>query len=142
MTLIRIALLALAALFLVPVAVSATLYWLRASGDWRLADRSSAGLLPPAEAKLGALSDEWSAGEKSMATRKASGACINAIAPALPELWGGSADLAESNLTEIDGADSFVRRAHYFTCPLPHVFSLRRTAWLLASRSFLMESAT
>ncbi len=52
------------------------------------------------------------AGEKPMATRKASGAVINAIAPALPELWGGSADLAESNLTEIDGADSFLPEAH------------------------------
>jgi transketolase len=52
------------------------------------------------------------AGEKSIATRKASGACINAIAPALPELWGGSADLAESNLTEIDGAESFLPAAH------------------------------
>jgi transketolase len=52
------------------------------------------------------------AGEKSMATRKASGACINAIAPALPELWGGSADLAESNNTEIDGAESFLPEAH------------------------------
>jgi transketolase len=52
------------------------------------------------------------AGEKPMATRKASGACINAIAPALPELWGGSADLAESNNTEIEGADSFLPEAH------------------------------
>jgi transketolase len=52
------------------------------------------------------------AGEKPMATRKASGACINAIAPALPELWGGSADLAESNNTEIDGAESFLPAAH------------------------------
>jgi transketolase len=52
------------------------------------------------------------AGEKSMATRKASGACINAIAPALPELWGGSADLAESNNTEIEGAESFLPAAH------------------------------
>jgi transketolase len=52
------------------------------------------------------------AGEKPMATRKASGACINAIAPSLPELWGGSADLAESNNTEIEGADSFLPEAH------------------------------
>src|SRR4051812_19517725 len=51
-------------------------------------------------------------GEKSMATRKASGACINAIAPSLPELWGGSADLAESNNTEIEGAESFLPEAH------------------------------
>jgi len=52
------------------------------------------------------------AGETSMSTRKASGACINAIAPALPELWGGSADLAESNNTEIEGADSFLPESH------------------------------
>jgi transketolase len=49
---------------------------------------------------------------KAMATRKASGAVINAIAPVLPELWGGSADLAESNLTDIDGADDFLPDAH------------------------------
>jgi transketolase len=52
------------------------------------------------------------AGEKPIATRKASGACINALAPALPELWGGSADLAESNNTEIEGAESFLPAAH------------------------------
>ena len=52
------------------------------------------------------------AGEKSISTRKASGACINAIAPALPELWGGSADLAESNNTEIEGAESFLPESH------------------------------
>jgi transketolase len=52
------------------------------------------------------------AGEKSMATRKASGAVINAIAPSLPELWGGSADLAESNNTEIEGAESFLPESH------------------------------
>ncbi|HET6907808.1 MAG TPA: transketolase [Mycobacteriales bacterium] len=64
------------------------------------------------------LPDGWDAklpdfvGETSMATRKASAACINAIAPALPELWGGSADLAESNNTEIDGAESFLPEEH------------------------------
>jgi transketolase len=52
------------------------------------------------------------AGATSMATRKASAAVLNAIASAMPELWGGSADLAESNLTEIDGADSFLPEAH------------------------------
>ena len=55
MTLFRIALLAFAALFLVPVAISALLYATRASGDWRLADRSSAGLLPRADAHPGAV---------------------------------------------------------------------------------------
>ncbi len=48
------------------------------------------------------------ADEKGMATRKASGAVINAIAGRIPELWGGSADLAESNNTTIEGAPSFL----------------------------------
>jgi transketolase len=45
---------------------------------------------------------------KAMATRKASGECINAIAAVMPEFWGGSADLAESNLTTIEGGGSFL----------------------------------
>ena len=48
------------------------------------------------------------ADEKGLATRKASGEVINAIAPQVPELWGGSADLAESNNTTIEGALSFL----------------------------------
>ena len=43
----------------------------------------------------------------SVATRAASGTVINAIADTFPELWGGSADLAGSNLTTIKGAESF-----------------------------------
>ena len=49
---------------------------------------------------------------KGMATRKASGAILTALAPALPELWGGSADLAESNLTTMGGEPSFVPEEH------------------------------
>jgi transketolase len=45
---------------------------------------------------------------KDVSTRAASGKAINAIAPIMPELWGGSADLAESNLTTIESAASFV----------------------------------
>ncbi len=45
---------------------------------------------------------------KDVSTRAASGKVINAIAPIMPELWGGSADLAESNLTTIEGGGSFV----------------------------------
>ncbi|MBV9487258.1 MAG: transketolase, partial [Frankiaceae bacterium] len=48
------------------------------------------------------------ADEKGVATRKASGAAIQAIAKTVPELWGGSADLAESNNTTIEGAPSFL----------------------------------
>jgi transketolase len=44
----------------------------------------------------------------SVATRKASGDTINAIAAVLPELWGGSADLADSNLTSIEHGNSFL----------------------------------
>jgi transketolase len=49
---------------------------------------------------------------KGMATRKASGAILNALAPVLPELWGGSADLAESNLTTMEGEPSFIPEEH------------------------------
>ncbi|MCU1425543.1 MAG: transketolase [Microbacteriaceae bacterium] len=45
---------------------------------------------------------------KDVSTRAASGKVINALAGVVPELWGGSADLAESNLTTISGAGSFV----------------------------------
>ena len=47
-------------------------------------------------------------GDKEVSTRAASGKVINAIAKIMPELWGGSADLAESNNTTIEGAKSFI----------------------------------
>lgn len=50
---------------------------------------------------------EFTAGEE-LATRAASGKVLNAIAQVMPELWGGSADLAESNNTTIEGGGSFV----------------------------------
>ena len=50
----------------------------------------------------------FDADPKGMATRKASGAVINALAAAIPEFWGGSADLAESNNTTIEDAPSFL----------------------------------
>ena len=52
------------------------------------------------------------ADEKGVATRKASGNVLSALAPVLPELWGGSADLAESNLTTMEGEPSFVPVEH------------------------------
>ena len=45
---------------------------------------------------------------KDLATRAASGHVINAIAKVLPEFWGGSADLADSNNTTIEGGGSFL----------------------------------
>lgn len=50
---------------------------------------------------------EFEAG-KSVATRAASGEVLNALAPVLPELWGGSADLAGSNNTTMKGEPSFI----------------------------------
>jgi transketolase len=46
--------------------------------------------------------------DKGIATRAASGKVLTALAPVLPELWGGSADLAESNLTTPEGQPSFL----------------------------------
>ena len=50
--------------------------------------------------------------EKGVATRKASGDVLAALAPVLPELWGGSADLAESNNTTMEGEPSFIPPEH------------------------------
>jgi transketolase len=52
------------------------------------------------------------ADEKGVATRRASGNVLSALAPVLPELWGGSADLAESNLTTMEGEPSFIPAEH------------------------------
>ena len=49
----------------------------------------------------------WEPDTKGVATRKASGEVLKALADVLPELWGGSADLAESNNTTMEGANSF-----------------------------------
>ncbi len=69
-----------------------------------LLNRLQSGDLP---ADLNSVLPEFAAGEE-IATRAASGKVLNAIAAKLPELWGGSADLAESNNTTIEGAGSFV----------------------------------
>ncbi len=50
--------------------------------------------------------------DKGVATRRASGKVLTALAPVLPELWGGSADLAESNLTTMEGEPSFTPVEH------------------------------
>jgi transketolase len=49
---------------------------------------------------------------KGTGTRRASGKILTALAPVLPELWGGSADLAESNNTTMEGEPSFVPSEH------------------------------
>jgi transketolase len=86
--------------------------WQQSFDSWRQANPSGAALfdrlvrreLPAGWAeKL----PTWEPDAKGVATRKASGEVLSAIGEALPELWGGSADLGESNLTTIKGADSF-----------------------------------
>ncbi len=65
----------------------------------------------------------FEADQKGVATRKASGKVLTALADVLPELWGGSADLAESNNTTMDGADSFLPEDN----PLPEANPYGRT---------------
>ncbi|KHO21905.1 transketolase [Mycolicibacterium setense] len=69
-----------------------------------LLDRLQAGKLPEGwDADL----PHWELDSKPVATRAASGAVLAAVGKTLPELWGGSADLAGSNNTTIKGANSF-----------------------------------
>ncbi|MGW4523530.1 transketolase [Amycolatopsis sp. NPDC004378] len=70
----------------------------------KLADRMATRSLPEGFADN---LPKWEPDAKGIATRKASGEVLNALADPLPELWGGSADLAESNNTTMKGADSF-----------------------------------
>jgi transketolase len=89
--------------------------WAEANPERKqLLDRLLSGELPEeAEAVL----PVFEAG-KDVSTRAASGKVLNALAGVVPELWGGSADLAESNNTTIEGAASFVpteRSTHEWT---------------------------
>jgi transketolase len=85
--------------------------WAKRWDAYRLAHPDLSGEL---ERRLaGRLPEGWDAGmpvfgpKDAQATRAASGKVLNAIAPKLPELIGGSADLTGSNLTEIKGAGTF-----------------------------------
>jgi transketolase len=99
--------------------------------DWKMRREAYARLFPDLGAELlrrlsGTLPEGWEsalpafpADAKGMATRAASGKTINALAPKIPELIGGSADLAPSNNTKIDGSpafqkDSFAGRNFHF----------------------------
>ena len=70
----------------------------------RLFERLSKGALPT---ELSNVLPEFEPGSE-IATRAASGKVLNALAAVMPELWGGSADLAESNNTTIEDGGSFV----------------------------------
>ena len=60
---------------------------------------------------------------KAVATRAASGKVLQALGPLVPELWGGSADLAGSNNTTIDKTSSFLPGGN----PLPQADPYGRT---------------
>ncbi|SOC54514.1 transketolase family protein [Ornithinimicrobium cerasi] len=87
--------------------------WQESFDAWRDANPETASLLDRLLAKelpegLDAALPVFDADEKGMATRKASGEVLTALAPVMPELWGGSADLAGSNNTTMKGEPSFV----------------------------------
>lgn len=86
--------------------------WNSDYSQWRIDHTESASLLDRLVAKeltadFDASLPTYGAGGAT-STRKASGQVLNALAAKLPELWGGSADLAESNNTWIDGSPSFL----------------------------------
>jgi transketolase len=97
--------------------------WQKAFDAWaagnaegkKLFDRMSTRTLP--ENWFSAI-PEFPADPKGLATRAASGKILAALAPVLPELWGGSADLAESNNTTMEGEPSFIP-AEYATKAFP-----------------------
>jgi transketolase len=96
----------------------------KAHAAWQDSFAVWAAANPRGRALLGRLSgrrlpDGWASAlpsfppdAKGLATRRASGKVLNALAPVLPELWGGSADLAGSNDTTMEGEPSFVPEVH------------------------------
>jgi transketolase len=87
--------------------------WEEAFGKWAKAHPEAKALFD--RMAVHRLADGWAEAlptfapdAKGIATRKASGEILTALAPVLPELWGGSADLAESNLTTMAGEPSFL----------------------------------
>ncbi|BDY32757.1 MULTISPECIES: transketolase [Mycolicibacterium] len=86
--------------------------WDESFQSWQAANPDAAALLRRIEARqlpdgVDAVLPVFEAG-KDVSTRAASGKVLNALGPVLPELWGGSADLAESNNTTIEGSPSFI----------------------------------
>ena len=93
--------------------------WLERFSKWQIDNPEENKLLSRLLSKK--LPDNWEKSlpvfstEKDIATRAASGKVINAIAKILPEFWGGSADLAGSNNTTIEGGGSFLPKTSKMT---------------------------
>lgn len=80
--------------------------WRKANADRAaLLDRIVSGAAP---AGLDKALPTFETSDKGLATRAASGKVLTALADVMPELWGGSADLAGSNNTTMDGEPSFI----------------------------------
>ncbi|MFF3612242.1 transketolase [Streptomyces sp. NPDC002580] len=101
--------------------------WDKRIGAWRTAEPERAALFDRVVA--GRLPEGWETAlpvfeeGTSLATRAASGKVLQALGAVVPELWGGSADLAGSNNTTIDGSSSFLPRGN----PLPEADPYGRT---------------
>ncbi|WP_416481728.1 transketolase [Streptomyces sp. CL12] len=101
--------------------------WDKRIAEWRgaeperaaLFDRISRGELPAGWEDTLPVFEEG----RSIATRAASGKVLQSLGPVLPELWGGSADLAGSNNTDIDKSSSFLPEGN----PLPTAHPYGRT---------------
>ncbi|MFD5541514.1 transketolase [Streptomyces sp. NPDC127079] len=101
--------------------------WDKRIAEWRTAHPGQAALFDRVVA--GQLPEGWESAipvfeeGKAVATRAASGKVLQALGPVLPELWGGSADLAGSNNTTIDKTSSFLPAGN----PLPEADPYGRT---------------
>ncbi|OPF75211.1 transketolase [Streptomyces antioxidans] len=101
--------------------------WDKKLQEWRNANSGRAALFDRITA--GELPEGWESvlpvfePGKDVATRKASGQVLKALGGVLPELWGGSADLAGSNNTTIDASSSFLPKGN----PLPEADPYGRT---------------
>ncbi|MFE5121970.1 transketolase [Streptomyces sp. NPDC056669] len=101
--------------------------WDKKVQEWRNANPERAALFDRITA--GELPEGWESvlpvfePGKDVATRKASGQVLKALGGVLPELWGGSADLAGSNNTTIDASSSFLPKGN----PLPEADPYGRT---------------
>ena len=94
-------------------AAAAKAEWDKGYQAWRSANPEAATLLDRLSARelpegFAEAFPTFEADEKGLATRAASGKVLEALAPVMPELWGGSADLAGSNNTTMKGEPSFL----------------------------------
>jgi transketolase len=92
---------------------SARAQWDKGYGTWRASHSGGAALLDrlvkrALPADFASAFPTFPADPKGLATRAASGKVLSALADSMPELWGGSADLAGSNNTTMAGAPSFI----------------------------------